>query len=215
MQGLIGRKVGMTEVFIQDGTLLPVTVVKLGPCFVTQKRTAEKEGYVAVQVGFEEVKPQRLTKPKLGHLKKASAPPLRVLKEFPLIGSAPDEYNHGDVIKADVFKDGDMVDVTGTSKGKGFAGAMKRHGFAGQPDSHGGMSHRKPGSIGQHSYPARVWKGMRMPGHMGNVNVTSQGLQVVRVDLDNNLVIIKGSIPGPDGGLVFVKHATKGRRQGA
>lgn len=215
IEGLIGRKIGMTELFLEDGMVVAATVVKAGPCFVVHKRELDKDGYEAVQVGFEEVKPQRLNKPLMGHLKKASVPPLRFVKEFGVLDGNVDDYKPGDVIRVDVFKEGDFVDVTGTSKGKGFAGVMKRHGFAGQPDSHGGMSHRKPGSIGQHSFPARVWKGIGMAGHMGAERVTMQGLKVMKVDPDNDLIIIKGSAPGPDGGILLLKHTTKGRVKSA
>jgi large subunit ribosomal protein L3 len=215
IQGLIGRKVGMTQIFLQDGTLASVTLIETGPCFVVQKRTLEKDGYEAIQIGFERVKPQRVTKPRLGHFKKAGIPPVGVLKEFRIFKGAVDDYKPGDIVKADIFKEGDIVDVTGKSKGKGFAGVMKRHGFKGQPDSHGGMSHRKPGSVGQHSYPARVWKGIKMAGHMGAERVTMQGLRVVKVDPEKNLVIVKGSVPGPDSGIVILKHTTRGRIKGA
>jgi large subunit ribosomal protein L3 len=175
----------------------------------------ERDGYEAVQLGFEEIKSQRLTKPILGHLKKAGIRPLRFLREFRVGKGNIDDHKTGDLVKADIFKYGDIVDVSGTSKGKGFAGVMKRHGFAGQPDSHGGMSHRKPGSIGQHSYPARVWKGMKMPGHMGAERVTMQGVRVVKVDNEKDILMVKGSVPGPDGGMVIIKHTTKGRLESA
>ncbi|GBD37811.1 50S ribosomal protein L3 [bacterium HR37] len=211
IEGLIGRKIGMTQFFLEDGTVVVATVIKAGPCFVVQKKTAEKDGYESVQLGFEEVKPQRVTKPLLGHFRKAGVPPLRFLREFRLLDGSLDDYNPGDVVKVDIFKEGDIVDVTGKSKGRGFAGVMKRHGFSGQPDSHGGMAHRRPGSIGQHSFPARVWKGLRMAGHMGAETVTVQGLKVVKVDPERNLIMVKGSVPGPDGGMVIIKHTTKGR----
>lgn len=216
IEGLIGKKVGMTEVFLEDGTVVVGTVIKAGPCFVVQKRSADKDGYEAIQLGFEEVKPQRLTKPLLGHFKKAGVPPLRFLREFGVLKKGGvDEYKPGDVVKADIFKEGDLIDITGTSKGKGFAGVMKRHGFAGQPDSHGGMAHRRPGSIGQHSFPARVWKGLGMAGHMGAERVTVQGVRVVKVNPEKDIIIIKGSVPGPDGGLLVLRHTTKGRVESA
>jgi large subunit ribosomal protein L3 len=211
IEGLIGRKIGMTELFLNDGTFVAATVIKAGPCFVVQKRNAERDGYKAVQLGFEEVKPQRIKKPILGHLRRAGTGPLRILREFKVLDGNIDDYKTGDLVQADIFKDGDIVDISGTSKGKGFAGVMKRHGFAGQPDSHGGMSHRKPGSIGQHSYPARVWKGMRMAGHMGASRVTMQGIQVVKVDPERGLLVVKGSVPGPNGGVVIVRRTTRGR----
>jgi large subunit ribosomal protein L3 len=216
IEGLIGKKVGMTEVFLEDGTVVVGTVIKAGPCFVVQKRSADKDGYEAIQLGFEEVKPQRLTKPLLGHFKKAGVPPLRFLREFGVLKKGGvDEYKPGDVVKVDIFKEGDLIDITGTSKGKGFAGVMKRHGFAGQPDSHGGMAHRRPGSIGQHSFPARVWKGLGMAGHMGAERVTVQGVRVVKVNPEKDIIIIKGSVPGPDGGLLVLRHTTKGRVESA
>ncbi len=211
IEGLIGRKVGTTEKFLDDGMLSVVTVIKAGPCYVVQRRERERDGYEAVQLGFEEVKPQRVTKPMLGHFKKAGLPPLRVLREFAVLGGDYDAYNVGDPVGVEIFSVGDKVDVTGKSKGRSFAGGMKRHGFAGQPDSHGGMAHRRPGSIGQHSYPAKVWKGQRMAGHMGNTTVTVQGLRVVGVDEERGLLLVRGSVPGPNGGLVIVKHTTKGR----
>lgn len=215
IEGLLGKKIGMTEFFLEDGTVVPATIVKAGPCFVVQKKTSDKDKYESLQLGFDEVKPQRATKPILGHFKKASIPPLRILREFRVLEGKVEDYNLGDVIRADIFKEGDVVDVTGTSKGKGFAGVMKRHSFQGQPDSHGGMSHRKPGSIGQHSDPARVWKGIRMAGHMGADKVTMQKLQVMKVDPEKNLIMIKGSIPGPNGSTVIVRHTTKGRVKSA
>jgi large subunit ribosomal protein L3 len=211
IEGLIGRKVGMTEIFFEDGTQIPATVIKAGPCFIVQKKSLEKDGYNAIQIGFEEAKPQKKTKSLLGHYKKAGVSPVKFLMEFGVLSGKSDDYKFGDIIKADIFKEGDIIDVAGTSKGKGFAGSMKRHGFSGQPDSHGGMSHRKPGSIGQHSYPARVWKGIKMPGHMGAERVTIQGLQVIKVESEKYLVFVKGSVPGPDGGLLILRHTTRGR----
>jgi large subunit ribosomal protein L3 len=208
IQGIIGRKIGMMELFMDDGTVAACTVVNAGPCFVVDTRTVEKNGYDSIQLGFEEVKPQRIRKPAAGHFKRAGVPPFKYLHEFK--GEA-EKYKAGDVITAEIFKAGDIIDVSGKSKGKGFSGVMKRHGFAGQPDSHGGMSHRKPGSIGQASYPARVWKGMKMPGQMGNKTVAMQGLRVARVNADNNLLIIKGSVPGPKGAVLLIRHTTKGR----
>jgi large subunit ribosomal protein L3 len=215
IEGLIGRKIGMTQMFLEDGSLAAVTVIEAGPCFVTRKRTSERDGYEALQIGFEEIKPQRATKPLLGHFKKAGIPPVRFLREFKVLKGNVEDYKSGHIVKVDVFKEGDLIDVTGNSKGKGFAGVMKRHGFQGQPDSHGGMSHRKPGSIGQHSYPARVWKGIKMAGHMGAERVTMQGLRVVKLDLEKNLVVVKGSVPGPDSGMVILKHTTRGRAKSA
>ncbi|HKQ31656.1 MAG TPA: 50S ribosomal protein L3 [Thermodesulfobacteriota bacterium] len=212
IEGILGKKLGMTEFFLENGTSVPATVIEAGPCFVVQKRTAEKDGYEALQIGFGEMKPQRVSKPMLGHFKKAGVSPLRHIVEF---SAKTGDYKPGDEIRADVFKEGETVDVVGTSKGKGFAGAMKRHHFAGQPASHGGMAHRRPGGIGSNTYPARVWKGIRMPGHMGAERVTHQGAQIFRVDAEKNIIIIKGSVPGPRGGLVIVKRTSKGSRESA
>lgn len=211
IEGLIGKKLGMTEIFNEDGSVEIVTVIEAGPCPVVQKRTEERDGYQALQLGFDEVKPQRVTKPMTGHFASAKTKPVRVLKEFKLRDDGLDEYNLGDEVKLDIFKHGDIVDVTGISKGKGFAGGMKRYGFAGQPDSHGGMAHRRPGSIGQHSWPSRVFKGHKMPGHMGNKQVTVQGLTVIKVDTETNLLLIKGSVPGHTGSYLSIKYTSKGR----
>jgi large subunit ribosomal protein L3 len=212
INGLIGKKIGMTEIFLDDGTVVISTVIEAGPCFVVQKKTVGKDGYESVQIGFEEVKPQRVTKPLLGHFKKAGVPPLRHIIEFNPEG---EDYNLGDTIDAGIFKEGDIVDVVGNSKGKGFSGTMKRHNFRGQPASHGGMAHRRPGGIGQASYPGKVWKGMKMSGQMGNERVTVQGIRVVRVDAEKNVLIVKGSVPGPNGGTVIIKRTTKGRIESA
>jgi len=212
INGLIGKKIGMTEIFLDDGTVVISTVIEAGPCFVVQKKTADKDGYEAVQIGFEGVKPQRVSKPLLGHFKKAGVPPLRHIIEFDPEG---EDYNLGDTIDAGIFKEGDIVDVVGNSKGKGFSGTMKRHNFRGQPASHGGMAHRRPGGIGQASYPGKVWKGMKMAGQMGNERVTVQGISVVRVDVGKNVLIVKGSVPGPNGGTLIIKRTTKGRIESA
>lgn len=212
IEGLIGKKLGMTEFFLENGTAVVATVIEAGPCFVLQKKTAEKDGYEALQVGFQEVKPQRVAKPMLGHFKKAGVSPLRHIVEF---GAATGDYNPGDEIKADIFQEGEEVDVVGTSKGKGFSGVMKRHNFRGQPASHGGMAHRRPGSVGQASYPAKVWKGIKMPGQLGNEKVTVQGLRVFRVDTEKNLLIVRGSVPGPTGGVLLIKRTTKGGGESA
>ena len=212
INGLIGKKLGMTEFFLEDGTVVVSTVIEAGPCYVIQTKNADTDGYSSVQVGFEEVKPQRVSKPMLGHFKKAGVPPQRHLMEFDPEG---EEYNLGDAIDVSIFNEGDVVDVVGNSKGKGFAGTMKRHNFAGQPASHGGMAHRRPGGIGQASYPGKVWKGIKMAGQMGNEKVTVQGLRVVKVDAEKNIILVKGSIPGPNGGTVVIKRTTKGRVESA
>ena len=212
INGLIGKKIGMTEIFLDDGTVVISTVIEAGPCYVVQKKSAAKDGYESVQIGFEEVKPQRVSKPMLGHFKKAGVPPLRHVIEFDPEG---EEYNLGDTVDAGIFKEGDIVDVAGNSKGKGFSGTMKRHNFRGQPASHGGMAHRRPGGIGQASYPGKVWKGIKMAGQMGNERVSVQGVRVVRVDAENNVLIVKGSVPGPNGGTLIIKRTTKGRVESA
>ncbi len=212
INGLIGKKLGMTEFFLDDGTVVVSTVIEAGPCYVVQTKNADTEGYSSVQIGFEEVKPQRVSKPMLGHFKKAGVPPLRHVMEFDPDG---EEYNPGDTVDVSIFNEGDVVDVVGNSKGKGFSGTMKRHNFSGQPASHGGMAHRRPGGIGQASYPGRVWKGIKMSGQMGNERVTVQGLRVVKVDAEKNIVLVKGSIPGPNGGTVIIKRTTKGRVESA
>jgi large subunit ribosomal protein L3 len=213
VNGIIGRKVGMTQIFAEDGTVTPVTVIKAGPCVVVQKKTAEgKDGYNAVQLGLVEdnpIKPKNVTKPMRGHFEKTGSgiPPTRILKEIRLDSDA--EVNVGDQVKADLFADGDKIDVIGKSKGRGFAGTIKRHKFHRGPESHGSMSVRAPGSIGQSAYPSRVIKGTRSSGHMGDERVTVKGLTIARVDIENNLIMIRGAVPGPNGSLVVVKKTTK------
>lgn len=209
IQGLIGRKRGMTEFFNEDMVKVVTTVVEAGPCFVVSKKTRDSDGYDAVQLGFGDVKPQRLTNPMKGHFAKAGVNPAAKLKEF---SAAVDDYEVGDEVKVDIFKVGDVLDVTAKSKGKGFAGTIKRYNFSRQPMSHGGMAHRRPGSIGQASSPAKVWKGLRMPGRMGGKNVTIQGVKVVDIDVEKNLLFVKGSVPGPVGGTVFLRHTSKGAK---
>ncbi len=212
IQGLIGKKLAMTQIFDAEGRAVPVTVLQAGPCWVTQVKTAEKEGYVAVQLGFQEVK--RLNRPERGHLAKAASsgtkvPLLRHLREFGL--DDPAEVSLGQkVTVADIFKPGDLVDVTGTSKGRGFAGVVKRHGFGGGPKTHGQSDRwRAPGSIGAGTDPGRVWKGLRMAGHMGAARVTVQNLEVVQVDPERNLLVVKGAVPGHRNGLVLIRRAVK------
>jgi len=209
IQGIIGRKLGMTQVFDEAGVVHPVTVVEAGPCVVTQIRTNDKDGYEAVQLGFGLSK--RLTKPEQGH-RQASGYMSRTLREVKAtdVGS----FEVGQVLKADVFEAGETVDVAGTSKGRGFQGGVKRHGFAGGPKTHGQSDRlRAPGSIGSSATPGRVFKGMRMAGHMGNEKVTVQNLEILRVDTDRNLLLIKGSVPGPNNGLVIVRRAVKGQKK--
>ncbi len=210
MKGIIGKKVGMTQIFDENGLVIPVTVIQAGPCYVTQVRTEERDGYVAVQLGYETVRPNRLTKGQLGHLQRNDLPPLRYLREFRV---KEVDVKEGDTITVDVFKEGDLVDVVGVSKGRGFAGTIKRHGFKRQPKTHGQSDReRAPGSIGATSTPGRVFKGQRMAGRMGNQRVTIQNLRVVMVDPERNLLAVKGSVPGAKGGIVIVKAARKQKR---
>ncbi|HOT52928.1 MAG TPA: 50S ribosomal protein L3 [Anaerolineaceae bacterium] len=207
-KGLIGRKIGMTQIFDVNGAAVPVTLLEAGPCFVSQVKTAETDGYNAVQLAFGEVKPKRLTKAHLGHLKVNDLPPVRVLREFRT--KKLDGINAGDKLDASVFAEGEHVDVIGVSKGKGFAGAMKRHGFRGGPRTHGQSDRqRSPGSSGATTTPGRVFKGKRGPGHMGNVQVTSSNVRVALVDAERNLIAVHGSVPGPKGGTVIIKEARK------
>jgi large subunit ribosomal protein L3 len=209
IRGVLGEKLGMTQVFDDRNRVVPVTVVKAGPCVVTQVRTPEKDGYSAVQLAFGAIDPRKVTKPVTGHYRKAGVTPRRHLVE--LRTTDADQYTVGQEITAEVFETGSVVDVVGTSKGKGTAGVMKRHGFAGLGNSHGTQrKHRSPGSIGGCATPGRVFKGLRMAGRMGNERVTTQNLTVHRVDSERGLLLIKGAIPGPRGGLVLVKTAAKG-----
>lgn len=207
-KAIIGRKVGMTQIFDENGKVIPVTVIEAGPCVVVQKKTLEKDGYEAVQLGFEDVKESKLTKPELGHFKKAGVAPKKHLKEFRLEDIS--KYNVGDVIKADIFQEGDRVDVTGISKGKGYQGVIKRHNARRTPMSHGGGPiHRHPGSMSANSDPSRVFKGKIGAGHMGHEQVTVQNLDVVKVDASVNLIAVRGAIPGPKGGIVYLKNTVK------
>jgi large subunit ribosomal protein L3 len=209
MKGILGTKLGMTQVFDEQNRVVPVTVVKAGPNVVTQVRTQEKDGYVAVQLAFGAVDPRRVNKPRTGHFDKAGVTPRRFLAE--LRTTDAETYEVGQEITAEVFAAGVEVDVTGTSKGKGYAGVMKRHGFKGQGASHGAQAvHRKPGSIGGCATPGRVFKGLRMAGRMGNDRVTTQNLTVHAVRADDGLLLIKGAVPGPKGGVLFVRSAAKG-----
>lgn len=210
MKGMIGKKVGMTQVFDQQGTVIPVTVIQAGPCYVTQVRNTDRDGYVSVQLGYGETKPRKLTKGQLGHLQKADLPALRHLREFRLSDDAPVAVEEGQEIKVDVFEQGDLVDVIGTSKGRGHAGTIKRHGFARGPKTHGQSDRmRSPGSIGMCATPARVLKGKKMAGRMGNDRVTVQNLPLVVVDVENDLIAVKGSVPGAKGSIVMIKPARK------
>ena len=207
-KGLIGRKVGMTQVFDEKGKVIPVTVVELGPCAVVQKKTVENDGYAAVQLGFEDKKVTRTNKPEKGHFDKANVGPKKVLKEFRLEDDSA--LNVGDIIKADIFAAGEKVDVVGTSKGKGTAGAIKRWNFGRLVESHGtGPVARHQGSMGACSDPSRVFKGKKMPGHLGAEKVTVQNLDVVKVDAENNLIAVRGAVPGARGGYVVITNAVK------
>ena len=205
-KALIGKKIGMTQIFDEKGNVIPVTVVEAGPCTVVMKKTLENDGYEAVQLGFGDVKVQRVNKPMMGHFKKADVAPKKTLKEFKLEG----DLNVGDTIKADIFAAGDKVDVAGTSKGKGTAGAIKRWNFSRLKESHGtGPVARHAGSLGACSDPSRVYKGKKLAGHLGCEKVTIQNLDVVKVDAENNLIAIKGAIPGPKGGIVVIRNSVK------
>ncbi|MDO4772408.1 MAG: 50S ribosomal protein L3 [Bacillota bacterium] len=207
MQNILGRKVGMTQIFAEDGSLLPVSVIQAEPMYVSQIKTVETDGYNAIQVAFEDRKEQRANKPSKGHLKKAGLGAKRVLKEFRL--DSVEGYELGQEIKLDVLEAGMLVDVTGTSKGKGTAGTIKKWNQSRGPEAHGSKYHRGPGSIGAASYPARVIKGTHMAGRMGGEQVTTQNLELIRVDAERKLLLVKGAIPGPKGGLVVVKKAVK------
>jgi len=208
INGLIGIKHGMTQIYAADGRVIPVTVVEAGPCRVIRKKTIEKDGYESAQLAFKDAKEKHLTKPVLGHFKKHGAAPSRYLVEFSGDMAA---LTPGQELTVEVFQEGDMVDVSGVTKGKGFQGVMKRHKFAGGPATHGSMFHRAPGSIGSSAYPSRVRKNKRMPGHMGSKRRTVQNLEVVGVRKEDNLLLIRGAIPGSKGSLVYVKKAVKGR----
>lgn len=203
--GLLGKKLGMTQM-LDETRLTPVTVIEAGPCRVVMVKTKERDGYEAVQLAFEEVKDRKLSKAQLGHLKKHEASASRILKEFKKNG----EVAVGQTVKADIFKKGDWVDVIGVSKGKGFQGVVRRHHYAGGPESHGSMFHRAPGSIGASSFPSRVWKGKTLPGHMGAERITAQRLKVIEARPDENLLFVRGSIPGAANGLVVVRKSKKG-----
>jgi large subunit ribosomal protein L3 len=210
IQGLIAKKIGMSQQFDDAGNVVPVTVLKAGPCTVVQKKMPDKDGYTAVQLGFVEERPVRNPlKPQAGHFKKAGVPVVRKLQEVGC--SDPAAVKEGDQVLVDIFEIGELVDVIGTSKGKGFAGVVKRHHFAGGGASHGSMFHRAPGSIGASSYPSRVVKGMRMGGHMGHDRVTTRKLRVVATDKDQNLLLVKGAVPGARGGYVLVRKAARAK----
>jgi large subunit ribosomal protein L3 len=209
VKAILGKKVGMTQIFNENGEAVPVTIIEAGPCYVTQIKTSERDGYSAIQLGFEEVKPQRLSSGEKGHCAANDLPALRHLREFQIRDIDVEE---GERVAADVFEVGEWVDIVGLSKGRGFAGVVKRHGFGGGPKTHGQSDRqRAPGSIGACATPGRVWKGMRMAGRMGNARVTAQNQRVELVDAERNLLAVRGSVPGAKGGLVMVKLARKSR----
>lgn len=206
VNGILGIKLGMTQYFTADGTVVPCTVLQAGPCVVVQKRTRERDGYEAVQLGLVEfIKPQRVNKPMTGHFNKASVPPLRLLREFRLEEGG--ETKVGDRVLVDRFAEGEFVDVTGVSKGRGFQGGVKRWHYRGGDATHGSMFHRAPGSIGASSFPSRVWKGIHLPGHMGNRRVTVKNLRVVKIDAEENLMLVEGAVPGPTGSYIQIRRA--------
>jgi len=207
VNGILGIKLGMAQVFAEDGTAVPCTVLQAGPCVVVQRRTKQKDGYDAVQLGLVEfIKPQRVNKPMTGHFKKANVAPLRLLRELRLEESA-EETKVGDRVLVDGFQPGEYVDVTGISKGKGFQGGVKRWHFRGGDATHGSMFHRAPGGIGASSFPSRVWPGQHFPGHMGHQRVTVKNLRVVKVDAEENLLLVRGAVPGPNGAYIMIRKA--------
>ncbi|MDQ7026321.1 MAG: 50S ribosomal protein L3 [Anaerolineae bacterium] len=213
MKGMIGKKVGMTQIFDEQGNVVPVTVIEAGPCYVTQVLSDDRDGYKAVQLGFGETKPARLTKGQLGHLQRNNLPALKYLREFRVKGDDAVDVEEGAEIKVDVFAAGELVDVIGTSKGRGFAGTIKRHNFSRGPKTHGQSDReRSPGSIGMCASPGRTYKGKRMGGRMGNDRVTIQNLEVAVIDVEKNLLAVKGSIPGANGGIVIIRPARKSQQ---
>jgi large subunit ribosomal protein L3 len=209
MKGILGKKLGMTQIFDENGVAIPVTIIEAGPCYITQKKTKERDGYDAIQLGFAEVSEKSLKKPIAGHLKKTNTPPIKYMRELQVTN--PDDYQEGQKIDVSIFNVGDKVDITGISKGKGFAGTVKRHNFRGGPKTHGQSDRwRAPGSVGAGSTPGRVFKGVRMAGRMGNEQVTVQNLRIALVDAAKNLLAVKGAIPGGKNGLIMICEAVKG-----
>ena len=211
-KGLIGKKLGMTQIFDEQGKVIPVTVIEAGPCVVAQVKTVETDGYNAIQLGFGDVKESKINKPEKGHFAKSKLTPKKHLREFRL--DSVENINVGDELKADTFTAGDQLDIQGTSKGKGFQGVIKRHGQSRGPMGHGSMYHRRPGSMGPTSTPGRVFKGKKLPGHMGSQTITIQNLEVVRVDLDKNVILVKGSVPGAKGAILKLKTSVKVNKEG-
>ena len=208
-KGLIGKKIGMTQIFDENGLVIPVTVIEAGPCVVAQVKTSETDGYNAIQLGFGDVKAKHINKPEMGHFAKSKLDPKKHLREFRLDNIS--SFKVGDEVKADIFAAGEKVDIQGTSKGKGFQGVIKRHGQSRGPMGHGSMYHRRPGSMGPTSTPGRVFKGKKLPGHMGSQTITIQNLEVVRVDLDKNVILVKGSVPGAKGAILKLKTSVKSK----
>lgn len=208
-KGLIGKKIGMTQIFNEEGKVIPVTVIEAGPCVVSQVKTEETDGYNSIQLGFGAIKESKVNKPERGHFTKANIAPARYLREFRV--DSIEDVKAGDELKADIFMAGDKIDIQGTSKGKGFQGVIKRHGQHRGPMGHGSMYHRRPGSMGSTSTPGRVFKGKKLPGHMGAETVTIQNLEVIKVDLDKNIILVKGSVPGAKGSILKIKSSVKAK----
>ena len=206
-KGLIGKKIGMTQIFNEEGKVIPVTVIEAGPCVVSQVKTEETDGYNSIQLGFGAIKESKVNKPERGHFTKANIAPARYLREFRV--DSIEDVKVGDELKADIFMAGDKIDIQGTSKGKGFQGVIKRHGQHRGPMGHGSMYHRRPGSMGSTSTPGRVFKGKRLPGHMGANTITIQNLEVVAVDLDKNVILVRGSVPGVNGAILKIRQSVK------
>ena len=208
-KGLIGKKIGMTQIFNEEGKVIPVTVIEAGPCVVSQVKTEETDGYNSIQLGFGAIKESKVNKPERGHFTKANIAPARYLREFRV--DSIEDVKVGDELKAGIFMAGDKIDIQGTSKGKGFQGVIKRHGQHRGPMGHGSMYHRRPGSMGSTSTPGRVFKGKKLPGHMGAETVTIQNLEVIKVDLDKNIILVKGSVPGAKGSILKIKSSVKAK----
>ena len=208
-KGLIGKKIGMTQIFNEEGKVIPVTVIEAGPCVVSQVKTEETDGYNSIQLGFGAIKESKVNKPERRHFTKANIAPARYLREFRV--DSIEDVKVGDELKADIFMAGDKIDIQGTSKGKGFQGVIKRHGQHRGPMGHGSMYHRRPGSMGSTSTPGRVFKGKKLPGHMGAETVTIQNLEVIKVDLDKNIILVKGSVPGAKGSILKIKSSVKAK----
>ena len=206
-KGILGKKIGMTQIFDENGNVIPVTAIQAGPCVVIQKKTKDNDGYSAIQLGFGEAKEKQITKPEKGHFSKVNQTPKKYLKEFRLENS--EDYSAGDEIKADIFNEGERIDIRGVSKGKGFQGVIKRHNAHRGPMEHGSMYHRRPGSMGATTTPGRVFKGKKLPGHMGNEKVTIQNLTVVKIDVEKNILLVKGAVPGQKGGLLYISDSVK------